>query len=79
MADPALAIVECRHCGKAYWSEVGGGQIAGGPCCFGHDLLDVERFPNERAAKKAWAAWNERRMARWNDDLERMAVIDERR
>jgi len=50
-----LAIVECRSCGSAYWvdAELASGAIAGGPCCFGHPVLDIETYPTEKAAKKA--------------------------
>ncbi len=59
-----IAIVECRHCGAAYWVEawIGADAIDGGPCCFGHEVLDIERFPTERAAQKEWPAWFARRL-----------------
>ncbi len=52
-----MNIVECRHCGKAWWSDVAGGPIDGGPCCFGHPVLDVDRHPSEKSAESAFPAW----------------------
>ena len=57
-----LNIVECKTCGKAYWAEVKKGcLIASGPCCFGHDVLDIERFPNEHMAKSGYSAMIKKR------------------
>ncbi len=62
-----LAIIECRTCGAAYWVEAwigdsAGGAVDGGPCCFGHEVLDIERFPSEKAAAKAMPAWDSNRL-----------------
>ena len=59
MADSiVLNIVECRKCGTSYWAEVKqGGGIDAGPCCFGHPVLDIDSYPDERAAIKAHHAW----------------------
>lgn len=54
-----LTVVTCRHCGARYWHHLGhlatGGKIAGGPCCFGHEVLTVSEYPTEEAAKVAWS------------------------
>jgi len=50
-----LSIVECRTCGASYWIEgKKGGAVASGPCCFGHFVLDVERYTSEYRARKAY-------------------------
>jgi len=56
--NPSLTIIECRHCGARYWHHLGhlaeGGKIAGGPCCFGHKVLDVATYPTESDALAAY-------------------------
>jgi len=58
--NPCLTIITCNHCGKHYWHQLGhlakGGKIAGGPCCFGHAVLEVAAYPTEA---DALAAYNE--------------------
>ena len=51
--QPLLYLVRCRHCGARYWHLWDVGEIAGGPCCFGHEVLDYERYPNEAMALDA--------------------------
>lgn len=53
-----MNIVECRKCGKIYWtgSDVAG-EIEAGPCCKGLPILDIERFPSEQEAIKAVPAF----------------------
>jgi len=64
MSDLVMNIVECRHCGKAYWFEVAdGGAVDGGPCCFGHPIMDIERFPTLRDAVKGYREWRKDRSA----------------
>jgi len=64
-----MNIVECRACGVAYWTAARhlgkpvAGAIAGGPCCKGIDVLDIERFPTEKAAAKAYPAWRDADLA----------------
>jgi len=54
-----MNIVECRACGAAFWTaavhqgEPVSGAIDGCPGCFGHAVLDIERFPTEKAAARA--------------------------
>jgi len=63
MSDIELSIVECRRCGKSFWWPAAEAMaIAGGPCCFGHEVLDVERYPTADAAARAYPAWEEERM-----------------
>jgi len=56
-----LTVVTCRHCGVRYWHHLGhlatDGKIAGGPCCFGHEVLTVAKYPTEAAASAAWGQW----------------------
>jgi len=65
----SLAIVECRACGAAFWTAAEhqgkpvSGAIDGGPCCFGHPVLDIERFPTEKAAARAYDEWREAELA----------------
>jgi hypothetical protein len=58
--SPPLTMIECRHCRKRYWHELGhmgdGGKVAGGPCCFGYEVLDIGCYPTEQAARAAWAS-----------------------
>ena len=53
-----LTIVTCRHCGARYWHHLGhmaeGGKITGGPCCFGHPVLTVSKYPTEAEAAEAY-------------------------
>jgi len=59
-----LSIVECRVCGTSYWIEgKKGGAVASGPCCFGHFVLDVENYPSEYKARKAYEVMIKRREA----------------
>jgi len=59
-----LNIMECRGCGKSFWYAWKEALvIASGPCCFGHEVLDIDRFPTARAAAKEWPSWNERRLS----------------
>lgn len=62
MSVVALAVVECKNCGSSQWGEAWiaercGGVIAAGPCCKDIPVLDIERFPTERAALRAYPAW----------------------
>jgi len=56
-----LTIITCRHCGSRYWHHLGhlaeGGTIAGGPCCFGHEVLTVATYQTEEQARRAWDKW----------------------
>jgi len=53
-----LNMVECKACGESYWVNLDiTGVIAGGPCCKDIPVLDIERFPTERAAVRAYPAW----------------------
>jgi len=58
-----LTIIECKHCGARYWHHLGDlatdGKIAGGPCCFGHEVLTVAKYPTEAAASAAWGKWHD--------------------
>jgi hypothetical protein len=58
-----LTVVTCRHCGAHYWHHLGhlaeGGTIAGGPCCFGHEVLTVAKYPTEAKARAAWVKWHD--------------------
>ena len=60
---PPLYLIRCRHCGVRYWHLWDVGEIAGGPCCFGHEVLDYERYPNETMAVDAWSMWVDRQQA----------------
>jgi len=55
---PPLAIVTCRHCGARYWHHLGhlatDGKIAGGQCCFGHEVLTVAKHPTKAEARQAY-------------------------
>jgi len=58
-----LSIMECRHCGAAYWWPAAEpAAVDGGPCCFGREVLDVTRYPTEQAARRAFPAWERRRL-----------------
>jgi hypothetical protein len=58
MKVPDLNIVECRHCGATYWAAVPQSMaIDGGPCCFGHKLIDVAQYTSEHEAKKVYHHW----------------------
>lgn len=54
---PRLTVITCRHCGARYWHHLGhlatDGKIAGGPCCFGHKVLLVAKYPTEEQARVA--------------------------
>lgn len=64
MSATSLNVVECRNCGASYWVNLPfTGVIAGGPCCFDHPVLDIERYPSERAAVRAYPAWEAARNA----------------
>jgi len=58
-----LTVITCRHCGARYWHHLGhlasGGRIAGGPCCFGHEVLTVSKYPTEAMAQVAWSKWRD--------------------
>jgi len=58
VSEVRLTIITCRHCGSRYWHHLGDlatdGKIAGGPCCFGHEVLTVAKYPTEAAARPAW-------------------------
>jgi len=58
---PPLSLIHCRHCGARYWHELGhlatDGKIAGGPCCFGHEVLTLAKYPIEADARAAWGKW----------------------
>ena len=74
-----MNIIECRACGAAYWSaavHMGrpvSGAIAGGPCCRGIAVLDIERYPTEKAALNAYPAWRaadlEAMRVKWKEHL----------
>ena len=53
-----LTVIECHHCGARYWHHLGhlakSGKIAGGPCCFGHKVLTVSKYPTEAEAAAAY-------------------------
>jgi len=53
-----LTVIECKHCGARYWHHLGhltdGGKVAGGPCCFGHAVLTVAKYPTEEQARKVY-------------------------
>jgi len=59
----SLSIIECRNCGTSFWTAAVGqgeqisGAIAAGPCCKGIPVLDIEHYPTERSASKAYPAW----------------------
>ena len=58
MSSPVLNMVECKSCGATYWFAAPHAMaIAGGPCCFGHKVIDVERFGTEREAQKVYPQW----------------------
>jgi len=63
LTKPRLAVVTCRHCGARYWHHLGhlatDGKIAGGPCCFGHEVLTVAKYPTETEARAAWGKWQD--------------------
>jgi len=58
VSEVRLTMITCRHCGACYWHHLGhlatGGKIAGGPCCFGHSVLDVATYPTEEQARQAY-------------------------
>jgi len=58
---PPLYLIHCKHCGARYWHHLGhlatDGKIAGGPCCFGHEVLTVAKYPTETEARQAWGKW----------------------
>jgi len=66
-----LNIVECRNCGKAFWFDGDyAGPIAGGPCCKGLPIMDIEQHPTERAAIKGYPAWRKARSAALKSKLD---------
>lgn len=59
MSSPSkLSIVECGHCGAAYWWAIDRSVVfVAGPCCFGHPVLSIERFPTEYTARQNYPAF----------------------
>lgn len=58
MIVPDLNMVECKNCGATYWFAAPHATVIdGGPCCFGHKVIDVERFGTELEAQKVYPQW----------------------
>ena len=59
-----LSVMECQKCGTSFWFDVEkGGALESGPCCFGFEVLTVEKYPTENLAVRAYPAWIKRRDA----------------